>query len=312
MEYFVLNEDSLSLTKEIEDRCLKQFFDIYKEAIKSNFKQILIFQSGNNNWYNISIYDDRTIYTWINSQPPDYSMRIKSLISSMQFVELNDEVFEQNKDINFYDFYYNELSVPYLGATYSLKQLALSFSSNEIWDKPFFLLTHKKLENSDINVSNVTTKEHWNLHFMQILDERRDQALNSQDFETRLDKEFSNIIIIDSVLKKLKNEQSKLFLREIWDAFQELNEIIEKAECRISYAYIINKTHLTISDESPSVKQNKKYSRHRMKIYNDKREFFGHHIKNFTGPKRVHFIIDNQKNKIVIGYIGNHLPTPSY
>jgi hypothetical protein len=42
MEYFILNVHSLPIARDIEDKCLKQFFDIYKEAIKSNFKQILI------------------------------------------------------------------------------------------------------------------------------------------------------------------------------------------------------------------------------------------------------------------------------
>jgi len=43
-----------------------------------------------------------------------------------------------------------------------------------------------------------------------------------------------------------------------------------------------------------------------MKMYDGKRRFFAHHIKNFSGAKRVHFIIDD--GKIVIGYLGKHLP----
>ena len=42
MEYFILNEHSLPIARDIEDRCLNQFFDVYKEAMNRNFKQILI------------------------------------------------------------------------------------------------------------------------------------------------------------------------------------------------------------------------------------------------------------------------------
>lgn len=144
------------------------------------------------------------------------------------------------------------------------------------------------------------------MHFKQISDERKEQAVSSDDIERWINEQFPHIMFTNDASKQLKKEHSSIFLREIWDLCKELNEVIEKANRPISYKYIICKTNLEISDESSTVKQNDKLKRHRMRMYNKKRCFFGHHMKNFAGSKRVHFIIDN--NKIVIGYLGKHLP----
>ena len=306
MEYFILNGHSLPIARDIEDRCLKQFFDVYKEAINRNFKQILLPKYLDPHWYEIPISEGRTIRIWINEQLREYATRVKSLISSIQCIELGKEDIGLDKSSRFSEFYYNNNSVPLLGAAYSLEQLAFSFDSDKIWDEPFFLLEYKELVDTDVKVSNITTREHWNLHFKQILDERRKHALSSTDFENRLNGEFPNIIFTNDASKQLKNEHSPIFLREIWDACQKLNEVIERVEDKASYHDIIHKANLEITDESDTVKKNMKLRRHRMFRYNEDRPFFGHHIKNFSGSKRVHFIIDN--NKIVIGYLGKHLP----
>ena len=305
MDYFILNEHSLPIPKNIENTCLKQFFDLYDAAKKSNFKQILIPNFLDPYWYHIEISEGRTIRTWINEQPRDYAIKLKSLIQS---IELRKFDFEGIKSPHVSEFYYSGGSVPFLGATYLLDQLAFSFNSDEIWDKPFFTLICDELDNDDIIVSNVATKEHWHLHLTQILDERKMASLSSDDIEGCIKKEFPHIIFVNSASKQLKKEHSKVFLRKIWDACDELNETIEKAEGQLSYQYVIDNTNLDISDESPSVKTNNKFSRERMKTYKGQRYFFGYHIKNFSGGKRVHFIIDN--GYIVIGYLGKHLRLP--
>lgn len=303
MEYFILNEHSLPIARNIEDRCLNQFFDVYKEAMNRNFKQILIPILLDPHWYEIPTSEGRTIRSWINEQSRDYATRLKSLIQSIERPELRMEDI-QGPDVS--EFYYNSNSVKLLGAAYLLKQLAFSFGSDEIWNESLFLLECEELMDNDIKVSNVTTMEHWDMHFKQILDERREQALSSADIENWLNGEFRNIIFTNGASKQLKDECSQVFSREIWDACKELNEVFERMGDQVSYHHVISETDLDITDESSTVKNNRKLKRYRMKMYNGKRHFFGHHIKNFTGTKRVHFIIKD--NKIVIGYLGKHLP----
>ena len=306
MEYFILNEHSLPIAREIEDRCLNQFFDVYKEAMNRNFKQILISNNVYPNWYEIPTSEGRTIRIWINEQPREYATRIKSLISSIECPELRKEDIEQNKNLHFSEFYYNSNSVPLLGVAHILKQLAFSFDSDDIWNESLFLLECEELMDNDTKVCNVTTREHWDMHFKQISDKRRTQALSSYDIENRLNEEFCNIIFTNDASKQLKDGCSQVFLREIWDACKELNEVVERMGNQVSYHHVISETDLKITDESSTVKNNGKLKRYRMKMYDGKRRFFGHHIKNFSGSKRVHFIIYD--GKIVIGYLGKHLP----
>ncbi len=305
MDYFILNKHSLPITRNIEDRCLKQFFDVYDAAKKFNFKQILIPNDLDPHWYHIEISKGRTILTWVNEQPRDYARKVKSLIQSL---ELREFTSKDIKGPHVSKFYYNDISVPFIGATYLLEQLAFSFNSDEIWNKPYFSLICDELDKDDIIVGNVATKEHWHLHLAHILEERKIEAICSDDIEMCIKKHFPHIIFINSASKELKKEHSNIFLREIWDACKELNEAIEKSNGQVSYQYVIDNTNLDISDESSSVKSNNKFSRERMKTYNGKRHFFGYHIKNFSGYKRVHFIIDN--DYIVIGYLGKHLRLP--
>ncbi len=303
MKYFILNEHSLHIARDIEDRCLKQFFDVYNEAKKSNFKQILIPNFLDPNWYEIPTSEGRTIRSWINEQSRDYATRVKSLIQSIERPELRMEDI-QGPAVS--EFYYNGNSVPLLGAAYLLKQLAFSFGSDEIWNEPFFSLECEELVSNDVKVSNVTTREHWAMYFEQILEERRKQALSSDDIEKWLKGEFSNIIFTNDASKQIKNEHSPVFLREIWDACKKLNEVVERVGDQVSYHHVISETDLQITDESFTVKENRKLNRHRIKTYKGNQYFFGHHIKNFSETKRVHFIIKD--NKIVIGYLGKHLP----
>lgn len=303
MEYFILNEHSLHITRNIEDRCLKQFFDVYKEAMNRNFKQILIPNFLDPHWYEIPTSEGRTIRSWINEQSRDYATRLKSLIQSIERPELRMEDI-QGPDVS--KFYYNGDSVPFLGAAYILEQLTFSFGSDEIWNEPFFSLECEKLKDYDIKVCNVTTIKHWYMYFEQILEERREQALSSDDIEKWLNGEFPNIIFTSDASKQIKKEHSPVFLREIWDACKKLNKVVERVGDQVSYHHVISETDLQITDESSTVRNNGGLNRYRMKMYNGKRHFFGHHIKKFSGTKRVHFIIDD--GKIVIGYLGKHLP----
>lgn len=304
MEYFILNEHSLHIARDIEDRCLKQFFDVYNEAKKSNFKQILISNFLGPNWYEIPTSEGRTIRSWINEQSRDYATRVKSLIQSIEHPKFR---MEDIQGPNVSEFYYNGNSVKLLGAAYLLKQLAFSFGSDEIWNESVFSLECEELVSNDVKVGNVTTREHWDIHFEQISEERKKQALSSDDIEKWIKGEFPYIIFTTDASKQIKKEHSTVFLREILDACKKLNEVVERASDQVSYRYVISETDLDITDESSTVKNNGKLNRHRKITYGGTRYYFYHHIKNFSGAKRVHFIIKD--NKIVIGYLGKHLPT---
>lgn len=71
-------------------------------------------------------------------------------------------------------------------------------------------------------------------------------------------------------------------------------------------------TGFEISGESPEVLQNPKYRKHREIVLGSKgKVLFEWHIK-IGNETRIHFFIDREERKIVIGHCGKHLPIPSY
>ncbi|BDS09696.1 hypothetical protein [Aureispira anguillae] len=318
MEYFILNDHSLPFEQEENiDQALKLFFDIYKKATKVNFKTIRITNSLDSGWYSIPIGCNTYIRTWIEQQDQEYKGRIKALIASTQSPILSIEEIEVER-AQLSDFFYQQISVPSLGACYLLNQLALSFYSNPKWDSPSFLIDHHELKNGDSeiehslkNVNNVTTVAHWEHHYSLIEQVKIQNLQQSKTFLNDFETLFEHIQLVTTVKKKLiKGEFSPVFHQRIWDSITSLNDyIIDCLDKNIppNYTDLIDFTQLNISDESDSVKNNDKLSRHRLFRYNGESYFFGYHIKNFPSSQRMHFLI--LENKIVIGYVGKHLPT---
>lgn len=310
MEYFILNEHSLPIGRTNETECLTAFFDVYKKAAKQNFKHIRISQNMDSHWYEIPISESRTIRNWISRQEKDYSTRLKNLISSTCTPVFTKEDIEAKNRASLSDFYYETTQVPILGATYLLKQLSFSFNSNNNWNKSFFKLIHQELIGDEIvekevGVNNVTNENHWDEHFNSILEERSNCILNGRDKALYITKEMPFILFTKDACKQLEKEKSSTFLSEIWGDLLCLNKICENSE-NISLQHLKDQSGINMSDESDTVKNNPKLKRYRMKMYNGVRYFFGYHLKNFQGNKRVHFIIED--GKIIIGYLGEHLP----
>lgn len=119
--------------------------------------------------------------------------------------------------------------------------------------------------------------------------------LNYPSFCNSTEKEFKQLNINNATYNKL------------WNNLKKLNKNV--CECR-NDDELKEKSKLDFSDESDSVKNNRKLSRYRMIMLPDgSRKFFGLHIKNFPSAMRMHFYPDYINHKIYIGYFGKHLPT---
>jgi len=123
-----------------------------------------------------------------------------------------------------------------------------------------------------------------------------------------LNNHFPNITFTNSAIKQLNNNNfSNTLFSEIWFVLSALNTTIESIGGDFNNELIkANSATLNISDESNTVKQNPKLKRHRLFMHDNRRHFFGYHAKNFRNQERIHFTVI--ENKLVIGYIGKHLP----
>lgn len=320
MEYFVLNEHSFNFEGDSDyiNSCLVTLFDVYKEAVSKDFRQIRVTENIDSNWYDIDMGNQYTIRKWIDNQSEkDYKTRLKSLISSTTAPIFRIEDIVKEKRHSFSEFKYNGLDVPVLGATFLLNQLSLSINSDQIWCSSSFSLNCLELTEDDFcetnaNVKNVTTLDHWNENFKLIIDYRASLAKNKEEREVLIGR-FSEIMFTPKALKQIMNADHEFFI-EIWTNLQSLDDVIKiinEENTELSYQRLKNDClELNISDESDSVKQNPNFSKYRSFMFEENRYFFGHHIKRFKNSKRVHFIISN--NKVVIGYAGKHLPTQRF
>jgi hypothetical protein len=314
MEYFILNEHSLPI-KEITkiDSCLIQFFKIYKLATKNNFKQLRVSSEIDSSWYEILIGEHKTLRQWIKEQSTDYSSSLKSLISATQCPIFDQAQIEEESRSKLSEFNYERLSVPNLGAAFLLDQLSFSFNSSEIWNHPVFLISHQELTEQHsiiekiVEVKNVTNHDHWTEQYA-IIEQLQIQSISkSKEIIENLNVHFPNIVFTGSSVGQLKNNLfTATFFNEIWFALKNLNDTIKDHENCSNCETIKARSSLDISDESDTVKQKPKLKRHRMFMYKDEQYFFGYHVKNFRNNQRIHFIV--AENKIIIGYIGKHLP----
>lgn len=320
MDYFVLNEHSFELEGDnaYVDICLITFFDVYKEAVKNDFREIRVSENFDQNWYEINLRDTLTIRNWIeNQQEKDYKTRLKSLISSTTTPVFRVTDVEKESKHSFSEFKYYGRQVPVLGATFLLNQLSFSINSHQIWCSSTFSLdcleiNEEVISESKVDVNNVTTLEHWIEHFKIIKDYRLSLAKNKDERNVLIGR-FEHIIFTPNSLKQIMNSDHEFFI-EIWTNLQNIENVVRKVyedKIELNYKLIIdNCPELNIADESDSVKANPKFSNARKFMYNDVRMFFGHHIRKFKGSKRLHFIIVG--NNVVVGYAGKHLPTQRF
>lgn len=320
MEYFILNEHSIKTIKDRSEinKSLVTFFDIYKEAANRDFRQIRVTENIHCNWYEIELIENFTIRNWINGNSnKDYKTRIKSLISATSTPLFKEEDIDLKNKLSCCEFKYENIFVPVLGAAFILNQLSISINSDKIWCLDMFKLNHIELGDEDFTesesiVNNVTLPEHWDIHYKAIVANRNSNKKSKED-RLAIILNYSNIVFTPKALKQALKINDNFFsetldnLQMIEDKVKDIEEKVEE----INYqALIKGLPELDITDESDSVKQNPNFARHRSLFFEEERVFFGHHIRKHKFYNRVHFIIKNKK--IVIGYIGKHLPTSKY
>jgi|SRR5690554_148643 len=320
MEYFVLNEHSFNLDGDASfvNGCLVTMFDVYREAVNRDFRQIRVTENIDSNWYEMDLGNQFTIRNWIENQTEkDYKTRLKSLISSTTtpIFRIND--LDVKNKYSFSEFTYEGADVPVLGATFLLNQLSLSINSNQIWCSSTFSLhclelLEEEFCESTVEVKNVTTLDHWLEHYEAIKNYRTSLAKNKDERKILIDR-FEDIIFTPQAYKQVMNSDHEFFV-DIWTNLQSVEDVINKVKQEkgsLNYQKLIEDcSSLRISDESDSVKQSPKLSNHRKFMHDGVRHFFGHHIKKFNGAKRLHFIVLD--NKVVVGYAGKHLPTKKF
>ncbi|MEZ4829669.1 MAG: hypothetical protein R3C61_25790 [Bacteroidia bacterium] len=316
MEYLILNEASIPYHDRQEaDQKFPACLAIVNSAFDSHFKAILLSGSFGQSWYEIPLAPEYPFRTWFEKQELEYKRKVKSFITKAAVPQIPEEeivIAERFSLSEFVLFDDRSVSVPSLGAASLLGQLALSFDSHTRWQPAIISLWHRELtsdgdQEAALDVHHCVSAAQWQVFKDRITEERRDSLRKGSELWDNREAEFPHLVFCGQTKSQLKHMSvSTTVYHQLYGALTALNDYCEKGQ-DFSLASLKAETKLTISDESDTVKNNPKLSNLRTFTVGSEKQFFGFHIKNFSGAFRLHFYPDPSEKKVHIGYFGKHM-----
>lgn len=318
MEYLILNEESIPFSSVNSARSyLSVFFAVNQLAQQENFLTVRVSNNFDSGWYNLPVAPSYTIRQWISGLGKEHELLLKSLIEKTQSpqIPLTDVAIQNIQSLSEFSLDGSEIATPSLGATFLCDQLAVSFNSAQHWNNSLILLNRLTMDentcdivNSNCSVRNITTENHWNLHFQSITAERQANCRKGSHLWNTRVTQFPYLEFVGKTSQQLTSLScSDAVYNCLWRNLTALNNSISNSG---SLNELKNLTTLDITPESSSVDNEPKLKRHRMfQIPDVGRTYFTLHVKNFPAAIRLHLYPDYDNNKIYIGYFGKHLPT---
>lgn len=196
------------------------------------------------------------------------------------------------------------------GILISLQQ-APDFSSELI--NVLFKLDENPSEIIEIyNLTNADQVKNIPGHYLPPNPQR--EIYDGNDLWNRKDQLFSHLQFCKTGTKQLRilgSGETKLkWVLKTLDQLEEYTEIWISEGCK---EFSLEGYDLEVSGESQETLNNKKYRKQRTFICPDGKErLFDQHIKLRSCNWRIHFFVDYQSKIVIIGYIGEHLPTVKY
>jgi len=204
---------------------------------------------------------------------------------------------------------------------YYLETLAISLNSESLWNSSRIKLELIQIdENSDdlieesVEVFHASQKNHVLEHANWIKDRLQSERLSGMAIWNRRDELFPSLQFCNAGNKRLQK------LRAGDERLQPVLEILYELEnCAKNWetgSFNLEGTSLDVSGESQQTLNNKGYRKKRTFLCPDGKErLFERHAKEREHNWRIHFFAEvskEGKRKVIIGYIGLHLPTVNY
>ena len=137
--------------------------------------------------------------------------------------------------------------------------------------------------------------------------------VNSNNLWKDRTKLFPSLTFCDAVESQLKSLGASPEFKKILVRLSELDKVARKWTLgAFNHKEVVAQSGLNISSESESTLNNNKFRQERIfKLPTGESELFNLHIK-IGGGLRICFYPDNEKKKIYVGYIGQHLSTTKF
>lgn len=304
VNFSIFNELSLPLNQHDANQKFIIFFKLLSSLKNKGLNQIRM----SNSFKNYEILPHTSFVKFIGQQTdPDFKTRLKSFITNTiinietPFIKESEE--EQKTQLISCEYFYHQQSTKGgLACCDIWNTLAVSFESDEQWNKSHIIIFKDTIINDDIakyeiQIKHASKLSHLNDHtiFFEDLEQEHKQNINQTNFWDEKESSFPNIIVFcPEVENQIKHLDSIVFKRAI--------SILRDVETGRKLI-----TDFNSSGESQTIKNNPELKILRTFTLNDEEIFFEQHVKSLPSGYRMYFLENN--SKIHIGYIGKHLPT---
>jgi hypothetical protein len=261
--------------------------------------------------------------SWLNDQEvaKEEQIFIKTLATGSPFSTniVNSEIQDIENNQGLSEFYYQGivavgLGVAYLLDTLGINTLAISFISDECWNLSKLEINYLEYtENGEedrkiLEIRHASCNIHVQDHATWIQGQIQASITDGEDIWDRKEELFPNLEFCDNVSKQLKNIQYRQL--ELAPVYKTLIELQKCCQNWKSGGFSVTGYPLDESGESEPTLN--KYGQERLFTCPDNEErLFERHIKLRSCNWRIHFF-PLQPGKVIIGYVGRHLPTVNY
>ena len=297
VDFVVFNELSLPFANKsnIEEK-FKDFFLIFNELEKKNVTKIRM----DKNFKDYPILEDISLQQFFGQlNDIDLKDRLREFITNgiikIESPLIKDEEIENNEEAVISEYLYNSQSTfGGLACSDIWNTIAVSFNSHNEWNKDIIILQKNTI---DINIQHASKVEHLKSHedFFKELEEEKKLEITQDNFWDRRKEFFPNKIIFCKEIKKQTKNLDTLIFQQAISILRDIESNKKKP------------TDYKNSPESESVCNNEKLKNMRIFTIQKIKIQFNYHIKSLPNANRIYFLA--HKNKIYIGYIGEHLPT---
>jgi hypothetical protein len=265
------------------------------------------------NFNNLQLAPNYLLVQWRNDQDVDIDAR--RLIRSLQ--DKNDPPLPDIADPEIQVIYQGQNTIGIYYA-YVNNSLSISLQSEPQWETSILEVEVTRInedEEDPLIITNDIVKHascitHGREHTDWLEERFKINIENGNEIWDRREELFSNLEFCDCVEKDLKNIRSGQ--NELAGVCKTLNELQKCCQNWINESFSVEGYSLDESGESKSTRNNPKYRQERTFMCPDGEErFFERHIKLRSCNWRIHFF-PLQPGKVIIGYVGRHLPTVNY
>ncbi len=292
------------------------FRETIQAAVQIGTKQIL--RTGQI-FYQIKLTRDYTIAQWLNDSGVDRDERlyIKTLTTKYPYLE-NFAPIEGVTPVELMDVYYNDQRAEGFRYAYWMDALAISFLSNSQWDRAIIeglVLQYMEPESDEITeemicIPHASKPEHVDTHREWISHRVQDSIHDGTDIWYRREELFPALIFCESVRQQLRQiHSSHPLLRQVKERLQELQRYCDHWD---SGPFDPSQSLIKGRPRTESQATLQQYGNFRTFLCPDgHRRIFTWHISLNPGSWRLYFFPLESTRKIIIGYIGPHLPIAS-